>query len=531
VESYSFDEVQVLPQARKVLVRGKPVALTPRAYDLLLALIERRDHVVSKDELFDAVWPGMTVEENNIHVHVSALRKALGPAFLATLPGRGFRFAATVIEEPAVPGDAQSPRPHTNLPTVPDALVGREAELEALAERLGASRLVTVAGPGGAGKSRVAIAVARVCANRFRDGVWWVDLASREPGDAVGPAIAETVDIPFAGDEPAAGPETTLQFREALLVLDGCERVVAQAAAVADRILATAGRVTILATSQEPLRLPGERVFALQPLAVPPAGTPAAAARDFPALQLLARRVHSLDPTFRLGDADVACAVELCRRIDGMPLAIEMAAARVAAVGLRAAYANLGERLDLLRNPDHAAPPRQRALRAALDWSHSLLTPREQGALQRLSTFAGSFRLEPARDVIAAGGMDEWEALDTLAALCDKSLVRVEEGPTRRYRLPETTRLYAREALAKSGEGEAAIALHRAAVLDLALAAEREFRTLDRTGWQARYVPECEDFRAACERARDAADAEAAACLRSILGHLDAGCDTLSAAN
>ena len=259
-----------------------------------------------------------------------------------------------------------------------------------------------------------------------------------------------------------------LAYRSTLLVLDNCEHLVADVARVAHAALDAAAGLRVLATSQEALKTPGEYVYRLDSLAVPPPGTSLECARTFGAIQLLEQRARAVDRLFALSESTIAGAIELCRHLDGIALAIEMAAVRLPLLGLEALQARLGERLKLLRGASRLMPARHQTLRATLDWSHSLLNSEEQAVLRRLSVFAGSFRLDMAQRVAATEDLDEWMVLDALTALIDKSLVQVERNEPPRYRLLETTRLYAAERLLEHAETEATLRRHSEALAALA---------------------------------------------------------------
>ncbi|HEY6133832.1 MAG TPA: winged helix-turn-helix domain-containing protein [Rubrivivax sp.] len=446
---------------RRLLQDGAPVAVGARAFDLLLALVERRDRVVAKSELLDVVWPGLVVEENNLQVQISSLRKLLGPQAIATIPGRGYRFTgaldsgATGSASAAVPGpgtatatsNVPSP-PRTNLPRELQPLYGRDADLQALPSLIGEHRLVTVVGAGGIGKSRLAQAAAHALADHWRDGAWMVELAGLSDPGLVPNAVARALGITIAGgvaalDELVAG----LAPRSALIVLDNCEHLLDAAAALVQAILQAAPNVALLTTSQEPLRLPAEQQYRLVPLAVPTEAAPSAA-RECGAVALFEARVRAVEPRFALTDESLAVVVDICRRLDGLPLAIELAAARVATLGLRPVRDKLDARFKLLTGGSRATLRRHQTLRAALEWSHQLLSDAEKAVFRRLGVFAGGFTMELAQAVAGDAELDEWAVLDHLSALVDKSLVVAEAGHAPRYRLLESARAFALEQLA-----------------------------------------------------------------------------------
>jgi predicted ATPase/DNA-binding winged helix-turn-helix (wHTH) protein len=533
---FRFDHLEIDPTQRLLRIGGQSVGVAARSFDLLLALIERRHRLVSKDELLDIVWPGVAVETGKVQAQIAALRKVLGPQTIVSVPGLGYRFIAGLEgqAESAAGFAASAPQPQaglagadaaarmTNVPAAADELIGRDVDVAELGQQLIDHRLVTVVGAGGIGKTRVAQEVARQLEGRYRHGVWWVDLSALSSADKVAVAVANATNLQLGDGDPVARLVRALAQRSTLLVLDNCEHLAPEVADIAGQMLAAAPNVRVLTTSQEVLRVPGEQVFRLDALAVPPGAIPLDAARTYSAVRLLEQRAQAVDRHFALTETNVASAIELCRHLDGIALAIEMAAARLPFLGLDGLGTPLGERLRLLRSGGgRGVPLRQQTLRATLDWSHSLLTPVEQTALARLSVFAGSFRLEMAQRVVMAGQVNEWDALDALTALVEKSLVQTLGGEPVRYRLLETMRMYAAERLAEIGETEATRQRHAAASAALAEAIELDFwRTAD-TPWLDRYAPDYSDLQAAFEHACRCEDAEAAAPIANALLRLD----------
>jgi predicted ATPase len=405
----------------------------------------------------------------------------------------------------------------TNLPGHADVLIGRDADIASLTQLLVEHRLVTVLGAGGIGKTRLAQAVSRRLVGAYANGVWWVDLAALSAADKIAPAIANAAGLQLGEGDAAELLTRALAARKSLLVLDNCEHLVADVARLTQAVLEAAPAVSVLATSQETLKAPGEFLYRLDALAVPPADTPLGEARTYSAIQLLERRAQAASQHFWMTDATVAGAIELCRQLDGIALAIEMAAARLPILGIDGLQERLGERLRLLRSTTRDAPPRHQTLRATLDWSHSLLTASEQAVLRRLAVFAGSFRLEMAQAVGSTDDLDEWAALDALAALVDKSLVQLEGIEPPRYRLLETTRIYASEHLAASGETASTLLRHGQAMAQLAEQVGCDYWTMADAPWLARYAPDYDNMQAAFERACGRGDAEIAAATSEAL--------------
>ncbi len=475
---FRFGRFELRPAARELLVDGQPVPLGARAFDVLHALIERRERLVAKAELLDVVWPGVVVEENNLQVQISTLRKVLGPQAIATVPGRGYRFTITGTSAPeastATP-PAPAPMPFAlvkragNVPAAVAALIGREAELAELCALLESHRLVSIVGAGGVGKTRVGLALADRLRGRFADGVWWVELAALSDPNLVAESIARTVGLHLAAGRPEAEAlATALTDLDVLLVLDNCEHLGDAVSAIVDTVLAQRTTVRFVVTSQEPLRTRAETLFRLGTLTVPDADAPvtAGSAGRFSAVALFVERASAVDRRFQLAPGNVASVVEICRRLDGIPLAIELAAARVPLMGVEGLRQRLGERFRLLTAGSRTVLRRHQTLRAALEWSHGLLAPDERAVFRRLGVFAGGCTLAMVQQVAADAALDEWAVLDALGHLVDKSLVVAEGSDEPRYRLLETTRAYAVEQLAANGETAALLRRHAQALLN-----------------------------------------------------------------
>lgn len=474
--AYTFGPWRVDVAGRRLLEGDRPVKLGARAFDLLLALLERRDRAVGKGELFDLVWPGLVVEENNLQVHVSALRKLLGPQAIATIPGRGYRFTLPVDDNGAPPAAAASagtaePPAHGapgNVPLRTDALIGRDEELRELIDRVTARRIVSVVGAGGIGKSRLALAAAQALRSRFADGVWWIELAALTDPDRLAETVARAVGLQLAaGRPPEEALAAALTDQQALVVLDNCEHLLEAAARLIDTVTERVPSLRFLVTTQEPLKITEEHALRLGPLQVPerdadPAST---ALGRYGAVALFVERARGADPRFALSPANASAVVEICRRLDGIPLAIELAAARLPLLGVEGLRARLGERFRLLTAGSRAVLRRHQTLRAALEWSHGLLSPAEQAVFRRLGVFAGGFTLEAAQHVAADASLDAWAVLDALGQLVDKSLVVAGGDPEPRYRLLETTRAFALEQLAAAGETASVLKRHAEALL------------------------------------------------------------------
>lgn len=478
--SYCFGRFVLEPAERRLRADGAPVMLGARAFDLLVVLVDNAGRLVSKNDLIARVWPGLVVEENNLQVQVSALRKLLGPSALATIPGRGYRFELAVESTqgasdalppvPPVPDTAPPAVVPGNLPSRLPSLYGRDtavASVEALVRR---HPVVTIAGAGGMGKTRLAQAVAlgmrEEAANLFPQGIWWVELAAVAEGALVPGTVARAFAIQLGSGPPLVALAASLASQRLLLVLDNCEHVVAAVAELVETLRAAAPGVCVLVTSQEALKLPEEHVYRLAALDVP-ASVAEMAAGDGGAVQLFVARAEAVDPRFAVTTDNRTAVLEVCRRLDGIPLAIELAAARLPLLGIEGLRKRLDERFNLLTAGSRVVLRRHQTLRATLEWSHALLSPEQQTVFRRLGVFAGTFTLGAAQEVVEDEAIDRWSALDHLGALVDKSLVQVEGEGEPRYRLLETTRAYALERLADAGETRTIMRRHAQGMLHL----------------------------------------------------------------
>lgn len=471
--AYRFADFELLPARRQLRRSAEDVAVTPRAFDLLVTLVLHAGQVVSKSELIGQVWPRLAVEENNLHAQVSVLRKLLGPHAIATVPGRGYAFTLPVSAEgTSAPRAAEEQRQNSgkraelrvrgnNLPAELPPLYGRDGALDALSRLVAQRRIVSVVGPAGIGKTRLVQALAHRRRDAYADGVWFVELAPVDDPTLVVSTIAGALDCAVASGEDAL-PSLVLALKDqsSLLVLDNCEHLLTPAADVVTRLHAAAPGVRMVVTSREPLHVGEEHVYRLPPLAVPADSPSVDDALDYGAVELFVARSLAADPAFALRPDNTAAVIDICRRLDGIPLAIELAAARVPLLGLAAVRERLGEQLGLLRGGLRTASPRHQTLRAALQWSYALLTADERSMFDRLGVFVGSFSMQAAQLLSADAPNEEWPVLDHLAALVDKSLVSAEQGERARYRLLESSRAFALERLSAAGSLERMRARH-----------------------------------------------------------------------
>jgi predicted ATPase/DNA-binding winged helix-turn-helix (wHTH) protein len=585
--TYRFGRFELRTATRELCADGLPQRVGERAFDLLQTLAEAGGAVVLRDTLFERAWPGRVVSDDNLKVQVMALRKLLGADAVVTVPGRGYRLglplhdgsaqAAAAAGAGAASGTAVSAHaagaggPAAAIAAAagsasaagglvgPSGLIGREHELAALRAALAPGRVLSLVGPGGAGKTRLAAAAADAERARHADGVAWVELAALTDPAQLPAAVAQALRLPEAAQPAdAARIADALKPLQLLLVLDNCEHLLPAAAALAAAVNAAAPQVTLLATSQAPLALRNETVQRLHGLALPgdaaapssisaKAGSHAASAADWPAhasapidapavgpshapshapphaspdapslapspaLALFLARARAADPGLDVEAPGIrAAAADICRRLEGLPLALELAAARVPLLGVAGLRDRLDQQLQLLTRGAADAPARQQTLRATLAWSHALLDETQRTVFRRLAVFADSFTLAAAQAVAGDAALDEWAVLDAVDALAARSLLRpVDAGSgERRFSLLVTARAFALEQLAAAGEHDATmrrLATHLVQVHDTA---ERHFLGAPLRPWMERLWPGRHDLRAALQWVADRAGDE-----------------------
>jgi predicted ATPase/DNA-binding winged helix-turn-helix (wHTH) protein len=454
---------------RSLKKANQVVPLGGRAYDILIALLENAGEVVGKAELIAKAWPDVTVDEGSLRVHLSALRKALGDGqfgnkYIASIQGHGYSFIALVTRLPADRDRSSASEGQSNLPPALGRMVGRENVVREIQGWLQADqRLITILGIGGIGKTTVALAVGHGALADFAGAAFFVDLSSVGEKEHVIGAIASALGLDPRFVDRRDALLDFLRPRRALIILDSCEHLIEKTAEVADSVLRSAPDVHMLATSRETLQVAGERVLRLPPLDCPPEhpGLTASEVLAYPAARLFVERISARGGDFSPSDDEAPIVAEICRKLDGIALAIELAAGRAANFGVRNTVAKLRSRLDLLKFGRRTANPRHQTLKATLDWSHDHLSEIERVLLRRVAIFVGHFTLEAALAVAEEVGTDGSEISGALGNLVNKSLIGVwtsSRGPC--YRLLDTTRAYALEKLATSGEQDSIAERH-----------------------------------------------------------------------
>jgi predicted ATPase len=488
-EFAAFGPFRLFPATRRLERDEKPVEIGDRALDVLIELVTRAGQVVSKTELMASVWGNTTVVEGALRTHVYNLRRTLGDGvggarYVTSVAGRGYCFVAPVIRaevEAASSGVLSALKFAHGLPPRLARMAGRDEAVQTLTARLLAHRFVTILGAAGIGKTTVAVALAHALLDHFDDAVRFVELGALTDPSLVAATVASTLGVPIQTDDPLESLRAFLQDKQLLLVLDNCEHVVEAAAKLAEHLFLLAPRVHLLATSREGLRVEGEHIYHLAPLETPieHGGLNADTVQTFPAVRVFLERAAASGWSGDLNDNDVPIVVETCRRLDGVPLALELSASFVAEFGLQGMAAVLDDRLRLLwQRGRRTAPPRQQTLHALVAWSYDRLRERERIVLRRLSVFVGAFPFDAAKAIVREPTDSDESLAENMHELVAKSLLSASaESGAVVYRLLETTRVYALEQLAESGD------LERVSLRHAQLFAERLERAPHVGGW------------------------------------------------
>ncbi|MBV8125461.1 MAG: helix-turn-helix transcriptional regulator, partial [Paucibacter sp.] len=465
MDAVSFGPFHLIPSARRLEKDGIPVKIGSRAFDILIQLVEQAGTPVGHKTLIERVWRGVVVEESSLRVNITGLRRALGDSsggsqYVANVPGQGYCFVAPITHSSgAQAGSASVAAPAAYpLPAPLPRMVGRGELVPMLASQLLSQRFVTIVGPGGMGKTTTAIAIAHSLRADFADAVCFFDLGALSSPELLPNTMAATLGLP-ASANPQHSLAAWLQDKKFLLVFDNCEHLIDAVAMLAEQLHHAAPRLCILATSREALRVEGEYAHRLLPLECPPESVSLSAqeALAFPAVQLFVERARAGGHGFELHDAEVPLVAQICRQLDGIALAIELSAGRVAAFGVRGTAELLGSGSGLSWEGRRTAVPRHQTLNAMLDWSYKLLPECERKVLRRLSAFVGQFSLEGAIHVASDGPQDQSQVIAALGSLVGKSLATVENVASGCcYRLLDSTRMYVAEKLAASGEAQLA---------------------------------------------------------------------------
>lgn len=485
---FYFGPFRLSPAKRLLFEGDRIVRLGGKAIAILIALVERAGELVTKNELIAVAWPDTLVVEANLTVQVAALRRALGEDATATQyivnsPGRGYRFVAPigVSEEKQHIDDKPIASEKHNLPAQLTRLIGREQILLAMKRKLTDDRLLSIVGPPGVGKTAIALRFAEINLRQFRDGVWLIDLGSITNPSLIPSVLASALPGEVRTSDTLSGLATGLRYKNLLLVFDNCEHLIDGAATAINELLRAGPAIKIVTTSREPLRIEGEQVYRLPPLEVPPssAGPDLDDLMAYPAIQLFAERATAIASNLELTDTNVKYAAKICRELDGNPLAIEIAAARADAFGIKGLVTRFENRVHLLSENHRGTLPRHRTLAAALEWSYQLLSAREQYVLRCLGIFAGSFTLDAAVAIIPADDQDDTASI--LADLVCKSLLSVDVGQEDiRFRLLEITKAFALAKLVEEPERNllaARLANHLVELFNACADRPREIRT------------------------------------------------------
>ena len=513
---FDFADVVVDAVAHRLLRDGRETAIEPKAFAVLLEFLASPGQLRSRDDLLDAVWGHTCVTPGTLNRLIAQLRRALGddsenPHCIQTVHGLGYRFIAPLrhLDAEAPPVLRFAPSARSRVPQRSGSLIGREHDLGQLARLLHEARLVTVTGAGGIGKTQAALEVARRVAVDFPDGTWLFDCTLQDDGEAMARALADMFDIRATreADESLARLCELLRMRRVLLVFDNCERVVGSLAKITETLLGACSDLRVLVTSQHRMDCAGETIYRLPPLDLPPSGewttgTAVAELAQVPAVQLLLERSRALASGFMLTPDNASAVAEICRRMEGLPLALEIAAARLRLLSPEQLLARVGPHFLNDAKASSSQPAHHRTLHALIEWSYSLLSEREQALLRGLSVFAGACTLGGAGAVGAVFGLDDAEVLDLLGGLIDKSLLAVDAASNPPgYRLLDSVRLFAQGKLAESADEMRVRDAHLEHFVRLAGQVDAEIRSDRQQLWADRVRREWANLHAAFDHA------------------------------
>jgi predicted ATPase/DNA-binding winged helix-turn-helix (wHTH) protein len=509
-----FGQFRFDPARREIFDLNGPIRIGSRALHILQVLLESPGRLYSREELVRRVWPHTVVEDTSLRVHISALRRVLGDGvngarYITNVPGRGYAFVGEYRRKNADISAKQriversTPANESSLPPGLSKVIGRGHDIAQLVELLTRERLVSIVAAGGMGKTTVALSVAEELQTDFKDGAFLVDLSRITDPAFVAVELGQTQGLSVAQGEPSTLIEAALRDKRVLFVVDNCEHVVDAIAGLIDRLMRSCRHVHFLTTSREPLELDGEWVYKLPPLAIPDADDrlDLASFLNYPAIQLFVERAKAISGAFELTETHAPAVRHLCQFLDGIPLAIELAAARVDSLGIQGLTSRLNDVFELLTRGRRTALSRHRTLQAVLDWSYDLLSETEKLVLQRLSVFRGTFDLDGAAKVLSCEGLPTQQVFNDVLSLCSKSLVVLDasDGEVVLHRLLYITRLYAEKRLDEGSDSHEIHRRHAVSILEGLKLAQEAGAAMAQYNWTPALGLSFADLRAAIE--------------------------------